>query len=322
MLLAADIGGTKTAIALFAPGDFAPQELRIYQHARFPAAKELLTTYLEESSSKGLLKAAVFSLAGPVIDGRCQMINLGWTLTEEALCQILEVSQVRLINDLVATAYGTLVIPSQDLLPLKKGHPVQQAPRGIIAAGTGLGQSVLIPLEDKGHLALATEAGHADFAPADDLEWGLYKYLHRRYGHVSVERIVSGPGIENIYRYLLEKGPTPDDPFVHQRPQARAPEIVSAANKSPTCRQALQIFLRAYGAEAGNLALRTLARGGIYLGGGIAPKIVSHLKGETFISAFLSKGRLQPLLEEIPVYLIRNEETALLGAAYLGQSLI
>ncbi len=312
MLLAADIGGTKTQIALYRlSGPVRPKALATYPSQGFKNLVSLLKNYLSETGASP--SYASLAVAGTVIRGQVSMVNLGWRFSQAELRQALGVKEVFLLNDLEAMAFAVPHIPSRYLEPL---HPVRRDPRGnigVIAAGTGLGQAMLIRRGAPYPIPVATEAGHAEFTPTDDLEWALYQWLARRFVHVSLERVISGPGIENIYRFLCEK----------EGQEARlssAKEIGQEALKGsdPLAQKTLEIFIKAYGREAGNLALRCLATGGVFIGGGIAPKILPLIRSGLLIQAFLDKGRLNDFVKKVPVSVITHPYPVLLGAAVYG----
>lgn len=323
MLLTGDIGGTKTKFALFS---FANKHLEIlhqakYESKRLSSLEEGVTDYLEKNSlwqSEGI-QAAWFCVAGPVSGNICRPTNLDWNLNLEILQKRLAfIPEVGWCNDLVALGYGISLLPDQALFLL--GDPArpednkntgESVNRAVLAPGTGLGESLLIAGE-----VYPTEGAHVDFAPATEEELDLWRFLHQQFGHVSYERVLSGPGLTNIYRFLCTREKRPGS-----IPDNLRPEEISAKalNKTcPVCMEALHIFVRVLGAEAGNLALKSFALGGVYLGGGILPKIKAKLTDGTFWAAFTDKGRLSKLLKDIPVYLILDENAPLLGAARLA----
>jgi glucokinase len=243
--------------------------------------------------------------------------NLPWVVDAGELAGMLGLAQVALINDLQANAYGIPLLGEEDFAVLNPGRPDPAGPIAVISAGTGLGESMAV-WDDTAHRPLPTEGGHADFAPRNELETELLLYLRAEFGRVSYERVLSGPGLGNIYRFLRDSRHLPENPAVvaemGQGDAAAAIARAALAGSCPLCGQALDLFVSLYGAEAGNLALRTLATGGVFVGGGIAPKIIDRLQGPAFMLAFTAKGRLSPLLETIPVRVILNDRTALLGA--------
>ncbi len=317
MILAGDIGGTNTRLALVDPAGGA---LHIVAEETFPSRER---TSLEAAVAEFLslhpckLTGASIGIAGPVRNGRCEATNLPWVVDSRTLARRLRLKRVGLINDLEANAYGIAVLSSKDFVVLNKGARGARGNRAIISAGTGLGEAGMF-WDGALHWPFATEGGHTDFAPRNDLEMELFHHLLNRHRRVSYERLVSGPGLAQIYQFLRDarKG---EEPWLTELLRAGdpAPVISRCAldGSSPLCLMALELFVSLYGAEAGNLALKLFATGGVYLGGGIAPKIIAKLKEPEFMNAFTAKGRMRPLLQDIPVRVIMNPKTALLGAA-------
>jgi glucokinase len=265
------------------------------------------------------IDAAGFGVAGPVREGMVVATNLPWKVSASSLAQLLGIHRVALANDLEANAYGIAWLTPQDFDTLNPGAAGAQGPQAVIAAGTGLGEAGMY-WDGKMHRPFSSEGGHADLAPSNELEDALVVYLRKRFGgHVSSERVLSGPGLKNVYDFLRDTGRGTEEPWLAEAMKKDDPSaVVSRAaldGSSPLCSQAMDLFVSLYGAAAGNLALTFLATGGVFLGGGIAPKILPRLRGPIFLEAFLSKGRLRPLLEKIPVRVILNDRTALLGAA-------
>jgi len=318
LVLAGDIGGTSTRLAYF---DSAEGKLIPLLEKRFPSRE---AGSLEEIVSgftayQGLsADRACFGIAGPVLQGRVRTPNLPWSVNSVELARILGLPAVELINDLEANAYGIDLLGPDDMVVLNRGIPDPTGTIAVVSAGTGLGEA-LAYWDGSAHRPLRSEGGHADFAPRTELEAGLLLFLRAEHGRVSTERVVSGPGLRNIYRFLRDGRHLPESPAVVVAMQLGDPSAAitraALAGECPLCEQTLDLFVSLYGAEAGNVALRSLATGGIYLGGGIAPKIIEKLKGPGFMLAFTAKGRLSPLLENIPVKVILNDRTALLGAA-------
>jgi glucokinase len=280
-----------------------------------------LTPILKEFSSHQVtIEAACFGIAGPVVDGGVKTTNLPWVVDTEELRRTLKLDAVNLLNDLEAAAYGLFTLEDDEFLVLNEGKMRQVGNKALIAAGTGLGQAILY--DDGDHFRpLASEGGHGDFAPRDELEIELFRYLMTRFGHVSYERILSGPGLFNIYRFLKESRRMEEPAWLAERFAAGddPSAIVSKAalaKEAEICVKALDMFVSIYGAEAGNLALRAKSVRGLYVGGGIAPKILDKLKDGTFMRAFLDKGRYTDLLAAMPVRVVLNDKTALRGAAY------
>lgn len=321
MILAGDIGGTKTVIGLFEERHGRLQAVReeTFSSQSYRSLEAILDRFLGPGP-RPPLRAACFGVAGPVVEGRGKTTNLPWELDERTLAGALRVPQAKLLNDLEATAYGMLHLESQDLCVLQPGVP-RKGNIAVIAAGTGLGEAILY-WDGARHHSMATEGGHADFAPRSNLEVELLLYLQRECGHVSYERVLSGPGLFNIYQFLRDSGFAPEPEWLRLRIAEDDPAAVISevglAGDHPLCTKALELFCAVYGAEAGNLALKALAIGGVYVGGGIAPKILSRLRDSTFISAFVDKGRFADLLRSIEVKVAFNPRAALIGAAHYG----
>ncbi len=318
LVLAGDIGGTSTRLAYF---DVTGDTLTSLAEKTFPSREaasleDVVGCFVKE---QGLVaERACFGIAGPVQQGRVRTPNLPWSVDAAELARILKLATVQLLNDLEANAYGIDLLGPDDLLFLNRGTPDPTGTIAVISAGTGLGEA-LAYWDGSAHRPLRSEGGHADFAPRNALEAELMLFLRAEHGRVSTERIVSGPGLRNIYRFLRDGRHLPETPAVaaamRSGDQSAAITRAALAGECPLCEQTLDLFVSLYGAEAGNVALRALATGGIYLGGGIAPKIIERLKGPGFMLAFTAKGRLSPLLEDVPVRVILNDRTALLGAA-------
>jgi glucokinase len=317
LVLAGDIGGTSTRLAYF---DSAGSTLTALVERRFPSReagslKEIVSRF---SAEHGLAaERACFGIAGPVRQGHVRTPNLPWSVDAAELALSLGLPTVQLINDLEANAYGIDLLGPDDLAILNRGVSDPSGTIAVVSAGTGLGEAMAY-WDGSVHRPLRSEGGHADFAPRNELETELLLFLRAEHGRVSTERLVSGPGLRNIYRFLRDSRNIPETPAIadamRQGDQSAAITRAALAGECPLCDQTLDLFVSLYGAEAGNVALRSLATGGVYLGGGIAPKIIERLKGPGFMLAFTAKGRLSPLLEEIPVRVILNERTALLGA--------
>jgi glucokinase len=321
-ILAGDLGGTKTLLALYREheGRFALLREASFASREHATFEEILATFLA-AGPKEAIDAACFDVAGPVSEGRVQTTNLPWVLDERVLASTLGTPRVKLLNDLEATAYGMLHLPSADLVCLHAGRsPVRKGNIAVIAAGTGLGQAYLF-YDGAQHTPVASEGGHADFAPRNDLEVGLLQYIWRTHGgHVSYERVLSGPGLFTIYEYLRQAGPIAEAAWMTEAlklPDADPSATVSRAaltRDDPLASRSLEVFCEIYGAEAGNMALRALTFGGVFVGGGIGPKIQPALE-KSFARGYLDKGRFAALVGEIPVHLSLEPRTALLGAA-------
>ncbi len=317
-IVAGDIGGTSTRLAWF---DLEGPSLILRGEARFASAEfSSLTGIIDRFVGEQRITAAraCFGIAGPVREGRVVAPNLPWTVSVSELARIVGLTSVHVINDLEANAYGISLLAKEDFYVLNKGKSDPKGNIAVISAGTGLGE-VIAFRNGNDYRPLACEAGHADFAARNELEMELLLSLRAEFGRVSYERIISGPGLLNIYRFLRDVRRVPEDSAVAQNMQNGDPSaVISRAaldGKCSLCCQTLDIFVSLYGAEAGNTALRYLATGGLYVGGGIAPKIIQLLKGPAFMDSFAAKGRLRSLMESIPVKVILNDKAALLGAA-------
>lgn len=318
LVLAGDIGGTKTLLQLaeFEAGALRPR--RIVRAHRFDSAAydglaPMVREFLGDDGSSRV--QACFGVAGPIAGGvqrqTAQLTNLPWQLDSVALSAELGVGTVRLVNDFEAVGYGIEALVPDDLQVLQERSPRGDATRVVLGAGTGLGVALLLPCNG-GYSILPTEGGHMDFAPADSLQEGLLAFLRAELDHVSWERLVSGPGLTNIYRYLLSRDAA--DPAGDPLLQTPDPAAAIAGSAMPRARAALDLFISLYGAFAGNVALMTLAYGGVYLAGGIAPKLLPHLQQGTFARTFAAKGRMRPVAAAMPVYVVTNRQAGLLGA--------
>jgi glucokinase len=318
MILAGDIGGTNTRLALFTQRG---EQLEAVAEDTFASREhpDLTTIVKKFLSSRNLpIEIACFGVAGPVQQGRTQATNLPWLVDAQRLEQKLRIHTVHLLNDLEANAYGIALLPAEDLVVLNPGAADASGNAAVIAAGTGLGEAGLY-WDGRQHHPFACEGGHSSFSPTDHLQMELLSYLMREFSHVSWERVVSGPGLLSIYQFLRETGRGEEPAWLAAEMQGDDPSaVISQAALTGTnalCEQALDLFVSLYGAEAGNVALKIMATGGVYVGGGIAPKIIKKLMEPHFMEAFVAKGRLQPLVQDIPVRVIMNDKTALLGAA-------
>jgi glucokinase len=319
MILAGDIGGTSARIAVFDehPGGLRLVLEREYASHDYPGLEAVLERFLDEQSLR--LRAACFGIAGRVTHGRVVTPNLPWTVEAASIARRLSLKEVRLINDLEANAWAVAEMSAPDLVTLNNGDPFDQSGhRAIIAAGTGLGEAALL-FNGREYRPLACEGGHADFAPRNAEEIGLLSMLIAKHGHVSYERVLSGRGLCNIYEYLRRICFAQESDRVSNLMRLGDPAAVISEfglrGECALCQRALSMFVSFYGAAAGNLALKFMATGGVYVGGGIAPKILPKLCDGTFMKSFLDKGRMGSTLVTIPVHVIRNPKTALLGAA-------
>ena len=318
VILVGDIGGTNTrlAIAEIVKGHFTFLAEETFPSREEPSLESALRKFLRKPLHP--ITRACLGVAGPVREGRCEATNLPWVIDSQKIAQELNLPRVGLINDLEAGAYGIPALEARDVEVLNQGTPNAQGNRALISAGTGLGEAGLF-WDDNEYRPFASEGGHADFAPRNHLEMDLLDYLLKRHSRVSVERVVSGQGLFNIYQFLKDTGHGEEPAWLVDQMRQKDPPVVITENalqgKSPLCVQALDLFVSLYGAEAGNLALKVMATGGVYLGGGIAPKIIVKLRDPVFMNAFTAKGRMRPLLHAIPVRVILNPRVALLGAA-------
>jgi glucokinase len=328
MILAGDIGGTKTVLALAerrADGELSLLREETYPSGDYQTFDELLELFLGEGHRPS---SACFGVAGPVVNQRCVTTNLPWLLDAEELKLRLGTQRVRLLNDLEAMAVGMLHLGTSDFVDLNPGAEAQRGNIAVIAAGTGLGEAILF-WDGEQHRPMATEGGHSDFAPRTDQQVQLLNYLRGIYPeHVSWERIVSGMGFGHLYDFLRETGSGAGCPAVPERaetpPGVDRNALISrlgVGGEDPLCEEVVGLFAELYGAEAGNLALKALATGGLYIGGGIGPKIRPVLEAGRFMGAFKAKGRFEPLLSQIPVKLALNPRCPLIGALnYFGSS--
>jgi len=322
MILAGDVGGTKVHLALY---DFERGKLAHVRDEKFPAHAydglgEVVTKFLSDGTETGSeVTAACFGVPGPVRDGKLKLTNLPWQLDARELSRSLKIDHLFLINDLEANGYGIPELTANQISVLSEGDAAAVGHRGLVSAGTGLGEAVLVWTGGH-HVPIPSEGGHTDFSPRNETEIALLRYLWRQLdGRVSFERVVSGIGLKNIYAFLRDDQKLEEPAWLRERMAEEDPNAVigevGEAGTSELCAKTLEIFASAYGAEAGNLALKILATGGIYLGGGIAPKILKTMKSGVFMEAFADKGRMRHLLEKMPVRIILESRAALLGAA-------
>jgi glucokinase len=315
VILAGDVGATKTILGLFSSDNGRPALIsrRTFQSYAYDGLAAMVREFVPHGNR---VAAACFGVAGAVIGDAADVTNLSWLVKAQTLARELQLERVSLINDLVATGYGISSLKAEELLMLNEGRKVEAANAAVIAAGTGLGECIL-HWNGQHYTPIATEAGHSDFAPHDETTLELTRYLRRRGLIVSVEQVVSGPGLLNIYSFLRDAGGVQETPEIGEKIRAGDAAVITQAALAGTCQlcgRTLDIFISTYGAEAGNLALRGLALGGIYLAGGIAPKIAHRLKEGLFMKAFVNKDRQSAMLSQIPVRVILNENTPLFGA--------
>lgn len=323
-ILAGDIGGTKTLLALYEVDvsertDASPPRLREVKRERFASAEfaSLMPMLQRFLAAESPFQCATLAVAGPVINGVCKATNLPWIVDANEMAQFFDIKHFGLINDFQAIAMAVEVLGSEDLHTLHPGAPNVRGVRAVIGAGTGLGQALLVPMGNQ-WTVLASEGGHTDFAPRDDIEMKLLSYLLTKHRRVSYERVLSGRGLVNLYQFLVSSGMEEPSAKVEQAltdPSDDAASITAEAlaKTNAACMRAVAMFVSLYGAEAGNLALKCLPYGGVYVAGGIAPKILPMLGG--FVQSFLNKGRMSPLLERVPVHVILDTHVGLRGAA-------
>jgi glucokinase len=323
MLIAGDIGGTKTLLALYAPdaGARTPFVEKEYPSGAYADLRDMVRAFLADTGQRA--EVACFDVAGPVVGGHARLTNLPWVLDEEGLRRDLNLKRVILLNDLKAIAYAVPRLRPDELHVLNPGRPEPHGPLAVVAPGTGLGEAFLV-WNGSDYIACSSEGGHADFAPGDSRQVELWHYLSKRYGHVAYERVCSGSGIPNLYDFLRDAGEAAEAPgFGAQLASVadRTPLIVEAGMTdpigNPLCAAALDIFVSVLGAEAGNMALKVLATGGVYLAGGMPPRVLDRLRDGRFMRSFTGKGRFTELLGTIPVNVV-IARAALIGAALYG----
>lgn len=320
LLLVGDIGGTSTRLALasIAPdGAVTLSDERRYASASAPGLDALVRDWLSRSATP--VSGASLAVAGPVEGNRCQTTNLPWSLDGDALAAATGLRSVRLLNDFAAAAWGTLALTDATRVPLQKGRFDESAPRVVIGAGTGLGEAMVVMTAD-GPRVLPGEGGHKGYSPRDEREDRLLGWMRRTLGgRVSVERVVSGLGLRDIYRFLRDEEALPESPEVRERMQREDPGAVigqlAVDGSDALCVATLDLFLAAYGAEAGDVAIQVLAYGGVFLAGGIAAKVLPRLASGGFLEAFVDKGRMRPVAEAVPVWVVTDEALGLRGAA-------
>jgi glucokinase len=327
VLLAGDIGATKTSLGVYSTekGPREPIVEETFLSSRFSSLEMLVGEFLTQADLD--VNRAVFGVAGPVMSGQATITNLSWVIDEVQLKKKLKLQSIHLLNDLKALAQGVPLLESDDLYTLNKVEPTLGGTKAVIAPGTGLGEAFLT-WDGSRYRAYPSEGGHTDFAPTNQLESNLLRYLQEKWGHVSYESICSGMGLPNIYDYLRARGHAEEPAWLAEQLAAAddpTPVIVNAALDEKAscelCKATLTLFISVLGSEAGNMALKVLATGGVYLGGGIPPRVLPALKQKIFMQAFLSKGRLSDFLKNVPVYVILNPKIALIGAAFYGLEL-
>jgi glucokinase len=326
LILAGDVGGTKVALALF---DFQGGALHHTAEKRYPAKdypglEAIVKEFLAEQRQEGKVSAACFGVPGPVRHGVLRLTNLPWLLDSRKLSLDLGIDHLFLINDLEANGYGIPELKADQIVTLSAGDPSAAGNRALISAGTGLGEAFLV-WNGKRHIPMASEGGHCDFAARNEDEIDLVRHLQKKLGgRVSYERVIAGVGIKDVYDFLRDVRKMDEPAWLRERLAAEDPNAVigelGESGKSEICAKTLDIVVGAYGAEAGNLALKVLATGGVYVGGGIAPKILKKLEDGTFMKAFTDKGRLSELLVNTPVRVILESRAALIGAAAYAEA--
>ena len=318
-LLAADVGGTKTLIAIVELQGEGFEIIRQerYESAAFPGLVAVLQAF---GVGKEPVAAACFAVAGPVQDGVSETSNLPWVIRAKDIAEVLGLREVVLINDFAAIGWGIPHLGPADLATLQAGKRVAKGPIAYLGAGTGLGQGFMVADEhDTQYRVMASEGGHGDFAARDEIELSIFEYLAQRHGHVSYERLLSGMGIVNIYRALVEELGRAESAQVRAEMDAEDPAAVvtrhALAGSDATCTETIDRFISIYGAESGNLGLRVLATGGIFVAGGIAPRLIERIRQGGFIRSFNDKGRLASLCSQLPVHVVLNTQVGLIGAA-------
>jgi glucokinase len=321
MILAGDIGGTHTRLALLEKGAVRWKIEKKYLSRSYKDLGTLVQEFLREQQVS--VSKACFGIAGPIQQGRCQATNLPWTIDAKELSTRLQIEKVHLLNDLEANAYGLKELKPEEFYVLQKGI-AQPGNQALISAGTGLGEAGLF-WDGEAHCPFACEGGHVDFAPRDRLEMELLEWLQRKFEHVSYERVISGPGLRALYEFLVETKKEEKNREVEAEMGRKDPSFVISEygkfGKDRACTRAVEWFVSLYGAEAGNVALKFLSLNGLYVGGGIAPNLIEVMKQGKFTEAFCNKGRFQALLQALPIYVVLNDNAALLGAASFAQGL-
>jgi glucokinase len=322
MILAGDLGGTKTLLGLFERGETRPRQIvaRAYPTQEFDSLTAILDAFARDIGRTIAVDAAAVGVAGPIVDRQAKLTNIQWDISAAEIARRLETSRVGLLNDLEAMAYSVAVLEGPEVVTLQRGDREKSGNAAVIAAGTGLGQAYLHFID--GRLRpVASEGGHADFAPRTDREFELARMIRDQHGRAEVEQVLSGPGLVNIHRYTHRAQACEAVREVAPNEQPAAISNAALSNRCTKCREALEMFVEAYGAEAGNLGLRGVATAGVFVGGGIAPKILPALQDGRFLAAFRAKAPLTELVAAMPVSVIVNPDAGLLGAAVAAQGL-
>lgn len=317
MILAGDVGGTKTLIGLFEVYKRrpVPVDVRTFQTMAYPGLPAIITEFFAQQSARPSLTGAAFGVAGPVINQSAKMTNVPWVVDAAEIAREFGLPRVQLLNDLESMAHSLPVLLPDELKTLQSGNPHAEGTVALIAAGTGLGQALLHHVGDR-ELAIPSEGGHADFAARTEREMEFARFLRERYGRSEIEHVLSGPGLLNLSNFTHLGGACVAMDKAGALPETPAAVGASAlAHKCSKCVEALQMFVSAYGAAAGNLALTAMATGGVYVGGGVAPRVLPAMESGEFVQAFSEKGPMRSLLEGVPVNVILNPGSAMLGAA-------
>lgn len=326
MVLAGDVGGTKTRLAIYETqdGSFARQHTETFASQEYSGLEEVVQAFLRKHQVQGVAKVCI-GVPSPIVEGKAKPVNLAWELDEKILSHALGVKAVRLVNDLVATTAALPFLGAKDLVVLHSGQlSGHETMLAVLAPGTGLGEGFLQKRKNQ-YEVIGSEGGHADFAPTNDIEIELLKYLNTKFKRVSYERVLCGPGLVNVYNFLKETGHVTEPPELarrlQQEDQAAVISTTGQSGEFEICARALDIFASVLGAQAGNLVLTMLATGGVFLGGGISPKLLPKLQDGTVVASYLNKGRLSDLVRKTPLSVVRDDHAALLGAAYLASTL-
>lgn len=324
-IIAGDVGGTKTRLALYSDntGKLERGDFEQFESAKFKSLEDIIDGFLKRHNASP--KKACFGIPGPVINGTVKVTNLPWSLSETEISNKLAIPKVKLVNDLVATAAAIPYFSDADRVVLHQGKKVDgDCVSVVIAPGTGMGQAILVSQNGK-HSTLASEGGHANFAPTNKLEFELFNYLEKKYGHVSVERVLCGPGLVNIYDFLRDTGFASEPPELKERMSKEVPAAVITTSaqegKYELCVKALDMFVQMLGAHASNVMITVLATGGVYLGGGVPPRILKKLTDGSIVAPYIAKGKMKAQVESTPLYVIKDDHAALTGAAHIADQL-